>query len=169
MELDGTGHLTFSSFFISIKFFIFLIYFDDDILYEFLTYIFKNNLLNDGALLFLSDHGNLSNRMFYIFEDFMKEIYLPFLFIILQDDSQKTYNPQYENITKNKQTFTYAYDVYNTLSNIIYGNEYYNIKNKTKYFDTPKSERGKSLLEYINPIRDCINLVDIYNNCQCRL
>ena len=146
-----------------------LISFDDDIFYEFLIYIFKNFLLNDGALLFLSDHGNASNEMFYLFEDYVKERLLPFLYIILQDDKKKTYNQQYKYIIKNQQTFIYAYDIYNTLSNIIYGNEYYNIKNKTKYFDSPKSKRGKSLLEYINPIRDCKNLQDIGKNCMCNL
>ena len=144
-----------------------LINFDDDIFYKFLIYIFENKLLNDGALLFLSDHGNLTNKLFYIFQDYKEEIFLPFLYIILQDDKKKTFNQQYKYIIKNQQTFIHSYDIYNTLSNIIYGKEYYLIKNKTKYFDSPKSERGKSLLGYINPVRDCKDLQDF--NCKCIL
>ena len=146
-----------------------LINFDDDLLYKFLIYIYKNNFLNDGALFFLSDHGNTVNEIFYIFEDYMKERFLPFLYIILHDDKEKTYNQQYEYIIKNQQTFIYSYDIYNTLSNMIYGKDYYYIQNKTEYFDSPKSGRGKSLLEYINPTRNCKNLQDFDNVCQCDL
>ena len=136
--------------------------------YNFLTYIYENNLLNDGVLLFTSDHGSVTNEMFYIFEDYLKERFLPFFCIILQDNKNKTYIQQYGNIIKNQQKFVYPYDIYNTLSNIIYGKEYTNIKNKTEYFDSPKSERGKSLLEFINPMRNCKNLKDFGNNCQCK-
>ena len=143
-----------------------LINFDDDILHEFLIHVFKNNLINDGLLIFLSDHGNVTARMLYIFEDYLKERFLPFLYIILQDNKNKTYIQQFANLIKNQQTFIYAYDIYNTLSSIIYGNEYYHLKNKTKYFDTPKSKRGENILELIHPIRNCKNLKDF--ECECK-
>ena len=146
-----------------------LINFDDEILFNFLDYIFKNNYLNNGALLFLSDHGNTTNRIFYIFNDYMLERFLPYLYIILQDDNNKTYDKQYEYIIRNQQTFIYPYDIYNTLSNIIYGEKYHLIKNKSETLDTPKSKRGKSLLGYINPTRDCAKLNDFGQNCYCKL
>ena len=143
-----------------------LVNFDDDILHEFLIHIFKNNFLNDGLLIFLSDHGNVTARMLYIFEDYLKERFLPFLYIILQDNKNKTYIQQYANLIKNQQTFIYAYDIYNTLSSIIYGNENQNLKNKNKYFDTPKSKRGKNILGLIPRKRNCKRLKDF--ECECK-
>ena len=104
--------------------------------------------------------------MLYIFKDYLKERFLPFLFIILQDNKNKTHNQQYENLIKNQQTFIYAYDIYNTLSSIIYGNEYHHLKNKKEYFDTPKSKRGKNILELIRRKRNCKKLKDF--ECECK-
>ena len=112
-------------------------------MYEFLIYIFKNNLLENGALFLFCDYGN---ETFYIFEDFLIENYLSFLYIILKDEKEKTYKQQYEYIIKNQQIFIYPYEIYNTLGDIIYENKCCNIKIKAKYFDF-QNQRGKSLLE----------------------
>jgi hypothetical protein len=44
----------------------------------------------------------------------------------------------------------FSYDIYNTIGNLIFGDEYNNIKNKTLVKDTPKSQYGKSLFDKIN-------------------
>ena len=48
-------------------------------------------------------------------------------------------------MNKNQQTFISSYDIYNTIGNLIFGDEYKNIKNKTEDKDTTKSPYGKSL------------------------
>lgn len=53
-------------------------------------------------------------------------------------------------IHENQQTFISGFDIYNTLGNLIFGDEYYIIKNKTEDNDTPKSKYGKSLFNEIN-------------------
>ena len=143
-----------------------LISFDDDFLVEFLNNLYKNNLLNEGALFVLSDHGNLVAPLLYIFEEYKIEGKLPFLFIVLSDKNNLSFIEQYKHIKNNQQIFIHAYDIYNTLSNIVFGNEYQQLKNKTELNDYPKTKKGKSLFEYINPkTRECRNFPDF--ECEC--
>ena len=73
------------------------------------------------------------------------------LFIIVNDRKNIDYNQQYFNIYENQQTFITGYDIYNTIGNIIYGDNYKNINNKDNNHDSPKSPFVKSLFEKINP------------------
>ena len=72
------------------------------------------------------------------------------LYIIVNDRKNVDYNIQYFYIQKNQQTLITAYDIYNTIGNIIFGDNYSNIQNKESNHDTPKSPMGKSLFENIN-------------------
>ena len=98
----------------------------------------------------MSDHGSGMTSIYFLSDFFQLEIKLPMLFIIINDRKNVDYNKQYFNIHENQQTFITAYDIYNTISNIIYGDNYANIKNKNNNTDTPKSPNGASLLEKIN-------------------
>ena len=60
------------------------------------------------------------------------------LFMIINDDKNKDYNQQYFNIHENQQTFITGFDIYNTIANIIYGDDYEKIPYKKKSHDTPK-------------------------------
>ena len=145
-----------------------LINFDDDILFKFLSNIYQNNLLNESAVIIASDHGNASAFLLRFFEDFTIEVSLPFLYIILADNTNKINYTQYQNITQNQQNFIHAYDIYNTLSNIIYGNEYFSFLNKNDSNDRPKTDRGKSLFEFIEAKgRNCHISKDFDKGCQC--
>ena len=55
-----------------------------------------------------------------------------------------------EYMHKNQQTFISSYDIYNTIGNLIFGDKYRIIKNKTEYKDTTKSPYGKSLFDKID-------------------
>ena len=70
--------------------------------------------------------------------------------MIINDRKDLDYNQQYYNIHRNQQIFITAYDIYNTISNIIYGDYYINIKKKTNSHDSPKSPKGISLFDKIN-------------------
>lgn len=72
-------------------------------------------------------------------------------YIIINDRKNMDYNQQYLNIQENQQTFITAYDIYNTMNNIIYGDNYNEIPNKEDTHDSPKSPKGKSLFDKINP------------------
>ena len=123
----------------------------DEIIYNFLNSLYNDNLLKDTTIFLMSDHGTGMPSVYYLYYFYQLEKRLPMLFIIINDRKNVDYNQQYFNIHENQQTFITAYDIYNTISNIIYGDNYVNIGNKKKYHDTPKSPNGKSLFERINP------------------
>ena len=88
--------------------------------------------------------------IYYVYDFFTTEIYLPSFFIIINDRKNISYEKQYKYIQENQQAFITAFDIYNTLGNIIYGDDYSNILNKTLEIDSPKSNLGISLFNKIN-------------------
>ena len=76
------------------------------------------------------------------------------MFIIVNDRNNVSYEEQYKNIHENQQMFITAYDIYNTIAHLIYGDKYYSIKNMTNKINdtnhTPKSKLGISLFMEIN-------------------
>ena len=72
------------------------------------------------------------------------------LYMIINDRKNFNYKEQYGYLYENQQTFITAYDIYNTIGNIIFGDNYTYIKNKTYINDTPKSNKGISLLNKID-------------------
>ena len=127
-----------------------VIKYTDDVIYNFLNSLYDDNLLKDTSVFLFSDHGNGMPSVYYLHDFFQIEKRLPMLFIIINDRKNVDYNQQYFNIQQNQQTFVTAFDIYNTISNLIYGDSYINIKYKKKHSDTPKSPKGQSLFEKIN-------------------
>ena len=103
------------------------------------------------CIIFLfSDHGVGIQSVYYILEFFKIEHVLPMLYIILNDRKNISYHQQYSNIQKNQQTFITAYDIYNTINHLLYGDQYKYIINLTDEVPTPKTHLGNSLLEKID-------------------
>ena len=122
-------------------------------LYKFLYNLYKENLLNKTSILLLSHHGESLPSFYYIYDFYRIEYYLPMFYIIVNDRNNLTYNEQYEFISKNQQTLISAYDIYNTIINLIYGDNYKNIgikSNSKKSKKNPKSPLGESLFKEIN-------------------
>ena len=88
--------------------------------------------------------------IYYIYDFYKTEIYLPSLFIIINDRKNISYENQYRYIQQNQQIFITAFDIYNTIGNLIYGDKYDDIPNKTLEMDTFKSNLGISLFNNIN-------------------
>ena len=124
--------------------------YSDNIIYNFLISLYNDNLLKDSTLFLLSDHGCGMPSIYYLNDFFQIERRLPMLFMIVNDRKNKDYNQQYYNIKENQQTFITGFDIYNTICNIIYGDNYTNIPNKKEFYDTPKSPLGQSLFEKID-------------------
>ena len=122
----------------------------DDVIYDFLISLYDDNLLKDSSIILLSDHGCGLPTIYWIHEFYQIEMKLPMLYIIVNDRKNVDYNKQYFYIQKNQQTFITSYDIYNTIGNLIFGDNYSNIQNKESNHDTPKSPMGKSLFENIN-------------------
>ena len=124
--------------------------YSDQVVYNFLNSLYNDNLLKNSAVFLVSDHGSPIPGLYYLYEFFRIEIRLPMLYMIINDRKNVDYNQQYSNIYENQQTFITAYDIYNTLGNILYGDNYINIPNKTNHTDTAKSPLGKSLFDKID-------------------
>ena len=122
----------------------------DKILFNFLNNLFNDNLLKDTTIFLLSDHGTAMPSPYYMSYFYQYERFLPMLYIICNDRKDISYNKQYQYIYKNQQILITAYDIYNTVANLLYGDKYELIINKTKNKDTPKSRYGQSLFNEIN-------------------
>ena len=122
----------------------------DDSLYHFLYDLFNDNLLKDTTIFLLSDHGTAMPSPYYMTSFFKSERFLPMLYIICNDRKNISFHQQYKHIYKNQQILVTAYDIYNTFGNLLYGDKYILIQNKTKNKDSPKSKFGQSLFSKIN-------------------
>jgi hypothetical protein len=122
----------------------------DDIISNYLYSLYNDNLFKDSSIFLISDHGLGIQSLYYIFDFYKYESVLPMCYILINDRKNITYHQQYFYIQQNQQIFITAYDIYNTISNIIYGDNYAKIENKNNYHDTPKSPIGKSLFESID-------------------
>ena len=127
-----------------------VIKYQDGIIADFLNRLYDDNLLKDTSIILLSDHGIGMPSIYYIYDFYLTEMHLPSFFIIINDRKNLSYEEQYKFIQENQQNFITAFDIYNTIGNIIYGDKYANIPNKTLYEDSPKSKLGISLFNKIN-------------------
>ena len=121
----------------------------DTVIYDYLNSLFNDNLLKDTSVFLLSDHGVVMPSLYSLNNFYIFEMNLPMLYLLVNDRKNIAYNKQYLYIYKNQQTFITAYDIYNTINHLLYGDQYINIKNKTDKIDTPKSSFGQSLFNDI--------------------
>jgi len=121
----------------------------DTVIYDYLNSLLNDNLLKNTSVFLLSDHGVVMPSLYSLNDFYIFEMNLPMLYILVNDRKNITYNQQYLYIHKNQQTFITAYDIYNTINHLLYGDQYINIKNKTDKIDTPKSAFGQSLFSEI--------------------
>ena len=124
--------------------------YSDNIIYNFLDNLFNNNLLKDSSIILVSDHGDGMPSFYYPYDFYIIEKQLPMLYMIINDRKNISYENQYKYMNINQQTFITSYDIYNTISNLIFGDQYYYIKYKTRRKDRPKSRFGTSLFYKIN-------------------
>ena len=124
--------------------------YSDNIIYNFFKRLYDNNLLKGTSIFLISDHGISSPSPYYPMEFFYIEKALPMFYLIINDRKNISYEEQYMNIYKNQQTFITGYDIYNTIGNLVFGDKYYLIQNKSEKFETPKTKLGISLFNEIN-------------------
>ena len=122
----------------------------DSIICDYLNSLFNDNLFKDSSIFLLSDHGVGIQSIYYAFEFYTIENQLPMLYVIFNDRKNITHESQYFYLRENQQTFITAYDIYNTINHLLYGDKYKYICNLTDENPTPKSPLGISLFEKIN-------------------
>ena len=124
--------------------------YSDNIIYKFLNNLYHENLLTSASIFIVSDHGTHCPSPYHLNDFFEIERYLPMFYLICNDRKNISYHEQYLNIYNNQQILITGYDIYNTLANLVFGDKYDLIKNKTEKNETPKSELGISLFNKIN-------------------
>ena len=122
----------------------------DDVIFNYLNSLYNDNLFKDSSIFLLSDHGLGIQSMFYILEFYKIENELPMLYLLINDRKNISYHEQYFHIQENQQIFITAYDIYNTINHLLYGDKYKYILNLTDEIPTPKSPLGISLLDKID-------------------
>ena len=125
--------------------------YSDDMIYNYLTSLYDQNLLKDTTILLISDHGTTLPSIYYLTDFFVIEARLPMLYLLVNDRKNVSYYDQYYYLHENQQTFVTGYDFYNTIGHLLYGDTYKDIQNKTIEQDTAKSPLGESLFNYIDP------------------
>jgi len=139
--------------------------YSDKYIFEFLNNLFEENLLKDSTILILSDHGCPMPSIYYFFNFYYYEQDLPMLYILSFDKKNLSYGEQYMHLHKNQQKLITAYDIYNTIGHLIYGEYYIKIKNKEESFkDTPKTKYGKSIFSRIDSKRTPYDYTDMNIN-----
>ena len=141
----------------------------DEPLYNFMNELYKNNELDDTAIIFVSDHGNSYFYYFYYYilnsDDSLIERGIGTLFIILPNSKNNKNKEFLNNIYLKQQAFITPFDIHETLIHISYGNN-------LDYNNILYSQYGKSLItdfEYKN--RTCKNWEDFFadkDDCFCK-
>lgn len=141
----------------------------DEIFYKFLKKFYNKDYFRNTSIIIFSDHGQHLNGPLYLFDsqDFYYERTLPVLFIILPNDEKLYKNNLYEKIKNNQQTLITAFDIYNTLVNLAFGEE----QRKYIKYSIPYGETLFNELNYKN--RYCESKIFesqiTHSSCNCRL
>jgi len=123
----------------------------DEIILNFVQNLYNQDFLIDTTVFLLSDHGVAMPSIYFVNNFYWYEYDLPVLLMKINDRKNITYEKQYKTIFENQQTFITAFDIYNTLGNLLYGKKYDVVENSTQNIITLKSSYGKSLFSKINP------------------
>ena len=123
---------------------------------NFLNELYNKNLLEDTSIFFVSDHGLHMPRIHLLLshEQFIHDRSLPLLIMFYDDKNFILNNNQ---IMYNQQKFVTAYDIYETLLHICFGEE--------KFMNS----NGKSLFSYIDESqRNCEKYHELKpSDCRC--
>ena len=135
----------------------------DEPLFNFLYYLFENKLLENTAIFFVSDHGNGMYGLYRELQadDFLFERTLAFWFIILHNFKNKE---EIKNLEENQQTFLTPYDIFDTMSDIIFDEEIEDVHTRL--------DLGKSVFRKIDAkSRNCMKHTEwpLDEMCHCRI
>ena len=135
----------------------------DEPLFNFLNYLFKNKLLENTAIFFVSDHGNGMYGLYRDLQadDFLFERTLAFWFVILHNFKNEE---EIKNLEENQQTLLTPYDIFDTMSDIIFNEENMDVHTRL--------DLGKSVFRKIDAKnRNCMKYTEwpLDEMCHCRI
>ena len=139
----------------------------DEFIYNFLKNLYEDNLLKSTSVFLISDHGCHSPSPYYVSDFYHIERFLPMFYLLCNDRKSLSYSEQYRNMNNNQQILVTGYDIYNTIANLVFGDKYDLIPNKTEKIESPKSKLGISLFNKIDPIKRTPKLFPNMTNKVC--
>ena len=147
----------------------------DKPLFQFLDKLYLNNYLKNTIIFLVSGQGNSFNDSFvtFFFEDydFFLEKYLGSFFMLVDKKGLNLNETDLINIRNNQQTLVTAYDIHETLKNIVVNKIYSDIKevNEENIENNNNEILGKSVFGYIYPLeRNCKKYPQINRDiCRC--
>ena len=105
-------------------------------------------MLKETSIILLSDHGISLPSIYFLNEFFRYEKVLPMLYIFVNDRKNISYELQYRYLNENQQTFITAFDIYNTIIHLLYGDKY-----ESEETMDIISKNGKSLFTKIDSMK----------------
>ena len=139
--------------------------YSDNSLFSFLYDMYNKNQLKNTIVFIAGDHGDglMGVYKFLNPNDWRSEQSLPIFILLNSDNKNFSYEFQYSEIQKNQQTLVTPFDIYYTIREIIYGENYK--KNLLK----EQNNEGESLFKYINPRERNCTKYKMFYNCKCQL
>ena len=145
----------------------------DYYLYQFLDDLYQKKYLKNSIIFIFSGQGNSYNDLFNsIFDknyDYYIEKYLGTFFMLIDKKRLKLNETDLINIRNNQQNLVTAYDIHETLKNIVENKIYNDIKEVNEKNINEENILGKSLFGYIYPFeRNCKKYLQINRDiCRC--
>ena len=138
--------------------------YSDEALHNFLKNLYFTNLLKNTTVFIAGDHGFALMGVYKILnsQDWKIENSLPIFIVLNSDKNNLSYEVEYSEILKNQQNLITPFDIYYTIREIIFGNNYKNNLLKEQ------NNEGESLFKYISPKERNCSKYKQFSNCQCK-
>lgn len=134
---------------------------DNDYL-EFFKWMKESKKLDNAIMIFMSDHGPRYSEIQNTEVGRISNL-LPLFTIVLPDHIKSRFNHIHKNLKINTERMTTAFDVYETLKDILHGD----FQKKDSLSDFKKLPRGISLFREIPSSRSCIDADISEHYCPC--
>ncbi|XP_076686233.1 uncharacterized protein LOC143378378 isoform X2 [Andrena cerasifolii] len=141
----------------------------DDSYHRFINYLFSEQLLNQTALIVMSDHGMRWGDFRETYQGRMEDS-LPFVFIVLPYWWKDKYEVAWANLRRNARSLTTAFDLHETLLDLLDSNNLKEdiLKSRLKALSNAKSlPRGISWFLPVPNYRTCSMAGIASHWCMC--
>ncbi|XP_029056503.1 uncharacterized protein LOC114883158 [Osmia bicornis bicornis] len=125
----------------------------DQSYYNLITYLSSQRLLDQTALIVMSDHGMRWGSFRETYQGRMEDS-LPFVFIVLPDWWKERYQVAWANLRRNARSLTTAFDLHETLLDLLYSENLEESRLKSRFHLMSKGDSLPRGISWFLPIPD---------------
>ncbi|XP_003493439.1 uncharacterized protein LOC100749022 [Bombus impatiens] len=125
----------------------------DNSYYNLVTYLFTKRLLNRTALIVMSDHGMRWGSFRQTYQGRMEDS-LPFVFVVMPRWWKEKYQVAWANFRRNTRSLTTAFDLHETLIDILHSENLQEPRLKARLRAMPKDDNLPRGISWFLPIPD---------------